>query len=417
MQNGQDSRVPSEASGRREGASSDTRIPLCFIVDGEESHRHFLSLTLQSYGIEASQFSKPYALRDGLSRRTPDLVFFDIPHAPSEMMETLKALAERSYGGPIQPIVTPGREPVSLKQLADRNSLRILPALPKPMDRTAIGKVIREHGLDGSPTTSERISLDEALGKDWLEFWYQPKIDLRKKVLSGVELFARIRHPQHGIILPGAFMEDASERSLVELAERSLVHALRRGMNFFSEFGVTFRLAVNISITALSKVPVAAIMRENRPKIDDWAGVVLDVTADQLASDLALTREVAAEIEASDVRLAIDDFGRGYLPLTLFKQIRFAELKLDRSVVNDCAVDKTNAAICKSIIDLAHNFETTAVAVGVEKPADAHAMFRMGCDLGQGHLFGQAMAEERFLGLLRQRAAMARAGALRAASA
>jgi EAL domain-containing protein (putative c-di-GMP-specific phosphodiesterase class I) len=117
------------------------------------------------------------------------------------------------------------------------------------------------------------------------------------------------------------------------------------------------------------------------------------------------------------VRLAIDDFGRGYLPLTLFKQIRFAELKLDRSVVNDCAVDKTNAAICKSIIDLAHNFETTAVAVGVEKPADAHAMFRMGCDLGQGHLFGQAMAEERFLGLLRQRAAMARAGALRAASA
>jgi EAL domain-containing protein (putative c-di-GMP-specific phosphodiesterase class I) len=103
--------------------------------------------------------------------------------------------------------------------------------------------------------------------------------------------------------------------------------------------------------------------------------------------------------------------------LPLFQQIHFAELKLDRSVVADCATDKSYAAVCKSMIDLAHNFEATAVAVGVEKPADAHALFRMGCDLGQGHLFGQPMTEERFLGLLRQRAMMTRAGALKAASA
>ena len=60
----------------REGSGADTHIPLCFIVDAEQSHRNVLALTLQSYGIEASQFAKAYALRDGLSRRTPDLVFF-----------------------------------------------------------------------------------------------------------------------------------------------------------------------------------------------------------------------------------------------------------------------------------------------------------------------------------------------------
>lgn len=424
MQNGQnrgsgptkDARIA--LNGSRAGAAAQTHIPLCFIIDPEDSHRHFLSLTLQSYGIEASQFSKSYALRDGLSRRSPDLVFFDVSSGSTEMMETLRALAERSYQGPVQPILASGRgEPEPLRQFGARNGLRILPALPKPMDRPTIGKVIRDHGLDGSTTTSERISLDDALAKNWLEFWYQPKIDLRKKVLSGVELFARVRHPEHGVILPGAFMDDASERSLAELTERSLVHALRRGSSFFAEFGVTFRLAVNITIRALNKIPISAIVREHRPKTDNWPGLVLDVTEDQITSDLALSREAAAEIENCDLRLAIDDFGRGYLPLSLFKQVRFAELKLDRALVADCAADKSHTAICKSMVELAHNFDATAVAVGVEKPADAHALFRMGCDLGQGHLFGQPMTEERFLGLLRQRAAMSRAGSFRAASA
>jgi EAL domain-containing protein (putative c-di-GMP-specific phosphodiesterase class I) len=377
-----------------------------------------VALTLQSYGIEASQFTKAYALRDGLSRRTPDLVFLAFSGAETDVMESLRALAERTYRGPIQPIVATGQVvPEAFRQMAERNGLRVLPVLAKPMDRAAIGKVIREHGLDGSPTSAESIRLEDALAQNWLEFWYQPKIDLRKKLLSGVELFARVRHPDHGIIVPGAFIDDASENSLVELTERSLVHALRRGITFFSEFGVTFRVAVNVTLRALSKIPVEAIVREYRPKTMRWPGLVLDVAEEQISSDLSLSREMAAQVEACDLRLAIDGYGRGYLPLPLFQQIRFAEVKLDRSVVTDCATDRGYGAICKSMIDLAHNFEAAAVAVGVEKPADAHALFRMGCDLGQGHLFGQPMTEDRFIALLRQRAVMSRQGVLRAASA
>jgi len=73
--------------------------------------------------------------------------------------------------------------------------------------------------------------------------------------------------------------------------------------------------------------------------------------------------------------------------------------------VANCASDKDHAAICKSVIDLAHNFGCKAVSVGLEKPADAHALSEMGCDLGQGYLFAQPMAVDRFHTLLRQRAA------------
>ena len=81
------------------------------------------------------------------------------------------------------------------------------------------------------------------------------------------------------------------------------------------------------------------------------------------------------------------------------------ELKLGRTFVHNCGTDKVNAPICKTIIDLAHNFGSVAVAIGIEKAADALALASMGCDLGQGFLLGQPMPQERFMSLLRQRTA------------
>ncbi|MFL5068912.1 MAG: EAL domain-containing protein [Xanthobacteraceae bacterium] len=130
-----------------------------------------------------------------------------------------------------------------------------------------------------------------------------------------------------------------------------------------------------------------------------------DLTEDQIASDLKLVHEVGAELQPSGIAFAIDDFGRGYLPMARLQELpRFSELKLDRGFVAGCAAGNGHAAIGKTVIDLAHNFGSEAVAVGVEDPADANALAKMGCDIGQGHLFAQPMAMKRFQALLRQRA-------------
>ncbi|MFL5084115.1 MAG: EAL domain-containing protein [Xanthobacteraceae bacterium] len=130
-----------------------------------------------------------------------------------------------------------------------------------------------------------------------------------------------------------------------------------------------------------------------------------DLTEDQIASDLKLVHEVGAELQPSGIAFAIDDFGRGYLPMARLQELpRFSELKLDRGFVAGCAADKGHATIGKTVIDLAHNFGSEAVAVGVEDPADANALAKMGCDIAQGYLFAQPMAMERFQALLRQRA-------------
>ena len=70
----------------------------------------------------------------------------------------------------------------------------------------------------------------------------------------------------------------------------------------------------------------------------------------------------------------------------------------------DCASDKGHARDLQEHDRPGAQFRRQAVAVGVEKPADANALTQMGCDLGQGYLFAQPMAEDRFHTLLRQRA-------------
>ena len=114
----------------------------------------------------------------------------------------------------------------------------------------------------GAPQAA-RVELDEALKNGWIEFWYQPKIDLRKKQLAGVEAFARCRHPQIGILLPGAFMPGATEAELTSLSELAIASVLKAGARF-AKLGVNMRFAVNIPVSALVKLSIPDLVRAHR---------------------------------------------------------------------------------------------------------------------------------------------------------
>ena len=146
-------------------------------------------------------------------------------------------------------------------------------------------------------------------------------------------------------------------------------------------------------------------------------GLIIDVTEQQIITEIALATDLSKKLAEHNVRLAIDDFGKGYASLTKLKELPFAEMKLDRSFVVGCGTDKAHAPICKTVIDLAHSFGSLAVGIGLEKASDAMALVSMGCDLGQGFLFGQPLPEERFTALLKQRVMVRPAAAPAAAAA
>jgi EAL domain-containing protein (putative c-di-GMP-specific phosphodiesterase class I) len=246
------------------------------------------------------------------------------------------------------------------------------------------------------------ISMDEALGNNWLELWYQPKIDLRRKCLAGAEALARIRHPQEGMLWPEDFLPDTDEEGLLQLTEHALLTTLR-SWSMFADAGFNLHLAINIPASALSMLPIVQIVTENRPRGENWPGLILEITEDQIVRDIAVAQRVAPELKASGVSIAIDDFGAGYSSFSSLRSVPFTELKVDTSFVKNCATDANSAAICQTAIDLAHRFGSVAVAEGIESMTDLQALVVMGCDFGQGMLVAPPMTRERFLDLLRQR--------------
>jgi EAL domain-containing protein (putative c-di-GMP-specific phosphodiesterase class I) len=250
----------------------------------------------------------------------------------------------------------------------------------------------------GNPTGP----LEDALRETRLELWYQPKIDIKQRCLAGAEALTRIRDPEQGVLLPGSLLPGVSDDVMAQLTEHALLTVLR-DWTIFDEAGFNLRLAINVPVNLLDRLPIAQIVTENRPKAEYWPGLIVEVTEDQIVRDIKRSQQIAAKLRVSGISVAIDDFGAGYSSFSSLRELSFAELKLNDSFVKGCAADPTNAAICQTAIDLAHRFGSAAVAEGIEAVADLQAMQIMGCDLGQGDLIAPPMPMKDFMALLQQR--------------
>jgi EAL domain-containing protein (putative c-di-GMP-specific phosphodiesterase class I) len=229
--------------------------------------------------------------------------------------------------------------------------------------------------LDGEGATASKpqVTLAKALARDWLEVWYQPKVDLQSNnQVVGAEALIRVRHPQLGVLGPGAFLPGAST-------------------------------ADNVPVSAFAELPIAKIVRRHRPSDDRWPGLILEVTEDQAISDLEMANEVAQDLQAQNCSLAIDDFGAGYSSLARLRQLPFSELNIDLAYVTDCHADRTRAGVLESVIDLARRFGLKSVAEGIESARESHKLQGLGCNLGQGFYFAKPMAKSDFIASLPRR--------------
>jgi EAL domain-containing protein (putative c-di-GMP-specific phosphodiesterase class I) len=247
-----------------------------------------------------------------------------------------------------------------------------------------------------------KLTLAEALKRNWIELWYQPKIDLKTKRLVGAEALVRARHPVRGVIFPGEFLPGASEAEMMMLTERVIITALT-DWEAFAANGMSVKLAVNTPVSALVKLPIADILREERPKADNWPGLILEVTEDEIIHDLKIANEVADALRAFNCTLALDDFGAGYSSLARLRQLPFSELKIDRSYVTDCNSDRVNAGLCETIVELGKRFGLKTVAEGIETTHESHKLQGIGCNVGQGYLFAKPMSKGQLIGIMRRR--------------
>jgi EAL domain-containing protein (putative c-di-GMP-specific phosphodiesterase class I) len=262
--------------------------------------------------------------------------------------------------------------------------------------RDLIGSQPNDSAADG------KVTLADVLQRGWLELWYQPKIELKSMRMAGAEALVRARHPTRGVLGPGVFLAGASESDMLALTEHVIVTALRDWEDC-AAVGTSVKLAVNVPVSALMNLPIAQILREERPRAENWPGLILEVTEDEIIHDLKIANEVADDLRAYGCSLALDDFGAGYSSLVRLRQLPFSELKIDRSYVTNCHADKVNAGLCETIVELGKRFDLKTVAEGVETTHEAHKLQALGCTIGQGYLFAKPMAKAHLVEILRRR--------------
>jgi EAL domain-containing protein (putative c-di-GMP-specific phosphodiesterase class I) len=247
-----------------------------------------------------------------------------------------------------------------------------------------------------------KVTLALVLERGWLELFYQPKIDLKSMRLVGAEGLVRARHPTRGVLGPGAFLPGANERDMLALTERVIVAALHDWEDCAAN-GMSVKFSVNVPVSALMKLPIPAILQKERPRARNWPGLIMEVTEDEIIHDLKIANDVADALRAFNCSLALDDFGAGYSSLARLRQLPFSELKIDRSYVTNCHIDRVNAGLCETIVELGRRFGLKTVAEGIETIHESHKLQGIGCEIGQGYLFAKPMSKNDLIGIMRRR--------------
>ncbi len=393
-----------------------------FIIDDEPAIQNLLATSLAPFDCAIERYRSADSVMVALQRIRPHLVFLDVSLEGSDAIDVMRGLGDVRFAGKVQLIS--GKDPQTLRNLqliGERHALKMLPPLQKPFSITAVRKVAEQSlaELADAPAIApeppvnsryQKLTLEEVLQNNWLQMWYQPKIDIQKMKPVGAEALARCVHPVFGTLLPASFLPGADEASLAKLGERALIQALY-DWPLFDRLGIPLKLSINLSVESLTRIPVAKIVRELRPKESHWPGMIVEITEDQAIKDIHSIHEVATQLKLYGISIAIDDFGAGYSHLARLKELPFEELKIDRSLVSNCDQDEHTASLCRTAIELAHKFDTVAVAEGIERPGEVRALQEMGCDMGQGHLFAQATPRDTLIASMKKRIADARTSA------
>jgi PAS domain S-box-containing protein len=232
-----------------------------------------------------------------------------------------------------------------------------------------------------------------AIESDELVPCFQPVVELHTGRLSGFEVLARWQHPQLGLILPENFISLAEENGMVGLLMQQI---MRKAFLSAPLLPQPLTLAVNVSPSQLRDLSLPAQIRDAAEKAAfPLDRLIIEITESGILDNLERALKITRGLKAIGCRLGLDDFGTGYSSLGHLQSLPFDALKIDRSFVAAMTNTRESRKIVAAIVGLAHSLDMITVAEGIETEEHAEMLLWLGCELGQGWLYGRPWTADR----------------------
>lgn len=245
--------------------------------------------------------------------------------------------------------------------------------------------------------------LRQALANDEFRVYYQPKVDLIRRRITGVEALVRWEPEPGEMISPAEFIPLAETTGLIiPLAEQVLLIACNQAARWLKQ-GFSLSVSVNLSPRQFSQENFLPSVRAALLE----SGLPPEALEMEITETLMMEREDLAigllwELKKMGIRISVDDFGTGYSSLSYLKQLPIDILKIDRSFVRNLPDDQDDAVLAATIINMAGSLGLGVIAEGVETLEQAHFMCEHGCHLIQGYLVSPPVPADRMTELFRE---------------
>ncbi len=237
-----------------------------------------------------------------------------------------------------------------------------------------------------------RLHLETALRRGIergeIEVYYQPEVELRTGRVVGVEALARWRHPEHGVLAAGSFIDLAEETGLIVPIGELVLRQACEQVAAWGRAGHRLTVRCNLSARQLTEPALLATVAAACTGGGlDPRRLCLEITETTLMADPVAGLQMLRGLAGLGVELAIDDFGTGYSSLAYLKRFPLDVLKIDRSFVAGLPGDTDDVAIVTTIVRLAETLGMAITAEGVETEAQRACLLGLGVGRGQGFLF------------------------------
>jgi diguanylate cyclase (GGDEF)-like protein/PAS domain S-box-containing protein len=249
-----------------------------------------------------------------------------------------------------------------------------------------------------------QAELRRAFTENEFELYFQPQIRLSDDAVVGAEALLRWRHPERGVVGPGAFIQTLAESSIAAAVGRWIIRDACAKTAAWRDTGLSLnRISVNL-FPSQCRDPALLVDIEEALLA---SGLPVDILELEISETFALNNDDAItplqELHNRGVKLAFDDFGTGYASLSYLTKFPVSRIKIDRSFIAKVTDDAENAAIVRSLIAMAHNLELGIIAEGVETEAQARFLAEERCEEAQGFLYAKPLCAADFEAYLRQR--------------